>query len=60
MARQRVTTTTTTRRRYSGSSGGATVTKSSPSGKTSIGTGSGGTSKKKGPARCSECGKFKR
>jgi hypothetical protein len=52
MAKQRITITRTTRTRNNG----ATVTQSSPAGKTKIG-GSGG--KSKGKSRCPSCGKFR-
>lgn len=51
MAKQTITITRTTRTRNKG----ATVTKSSPSGKTKIGKPSGG----KGQSRCPSCGKYR-
>lgn len=53
MAKQRVTITRTTRTRYQKSNNKGTVTKSSPAGKTSVGSGSKGN-----PNRCPTCGRY--
>lgn len=54
MAKQRITVTqTVTRTRYNKSSNKATVTKSSPAGKTSIGSNGKGN-----PNRCPTCGRY--
>lgn len=54
MAKQTITTTKTTTRTRSNGNSGATVTHSSPAGKTSIGSGKSGNS-----SRCPTCGRYR-